>query len=193
MSKTAQQQQQGDSTMVAMQRQINQISMQLANLHNQPKNPNPQLEQQKQQQIAQLQAQYQQLFVKLQDYSRSMQESSRASVQEQIRAILEGDDAVLSQMNADDYVAARNAFLKSVPRMQSGETIQMYSDRVREYIYQYNTKGDLVEPYTKMVINAINVKANADRERAQKEQDRRNNAAAARAARQNQQSSGRRR
>jgi hypothetical protein len=80
-------------------------------------------------------------------------------------AILEGDEAVLSQMSAEDYVATRDAFLKSVPKMQRGETIEMYSDRVREYIYQYNTNGDLVEPYTKMVINNINIKNNADRQR----------------------------
>jgi len=96
-------------------------------------------------------------------------------------------------MNADDYVAARSAFLKTVPPIQRGETIEMYSDRVREYIYRYNTKGDLVEPYTKMVINDINIKAGADRDRAQKEKERKDNVAAVRAARQAQQSAARRR
>jgi len=193
ISKIAQQQQQGDPTMIAIQRQIVQIQMQLANLSKQPKNPNPQLEQQRQQQIEQLTAQYRQLFEKQSNFSRIIKERTRSSIQEQIRAILEGDDAVLSQMNADDYVAARSAFLKTVPPIQRGETIEMYSDRVREYIYRYNTKGDLVEPYTKMVINDINIKAGADRDRAQKEKERKDNVAAVRAARQAQQSAARRR
>ena len=66
--------------------------------------------------------------------------------------------------------------------MQRGETIEMYSDRVMEYIYQYNTNGDLVEPYTKMVINNINIKNNADRQKQEEAAARKQKAAEAKAA-----------
>jgi len=179
-SKTAQQQQQADPTLIDIQRRRNENEIKLRNLRSQPPNTNPQLEQQ-------LLNEARQLWQQMADYRKNINERTRSSIQEQIRAILEGDDAVLSQMNADDYVAARNAFLKSVPPIQMGETIEMYSERVKGYIYQYNPSGDLVEPYTKMVINDINIKANAKREKAQKEQNRRNEVAAARAAKQDQQ------
>jgi hypothetical protein len=165
ISKTAQHGHQGNATIVDISYRMNEISRQLNNLNNQPQNKDPQLEQQRQQQIEQLKAEWKHLWKKQGEAYTISRESGRISVQEQIMAILEGDEAVLSQMSAEDYVATRDAFLKSVPKMQRGETIEMYSDRVREYIYQYNTNGDLVEPYTKMVINNINIKNNADRQR----------------------------
>lgn len=77
---------------------------------------------------------------------------TRGRHQAGIEAILNNDEAALSQMSAEQYVQLRDRFLKTAPKIQAGEDVQAYSERVREWISTYNASGDLVDNWTKRVV-----------------------------------------
>jgi hypothetical protein len=111
-------------------------------------------------------------------YQKSLGAQVRTKRQDTARAILENNDQVLSQMSAEDYVTTRDNFLRSAPRPNAGESMEDYKTRVKEWVYQYNPSGDLVESFTSKIMamrqqelrNRTNIAdtAEANRSRADK-------------------------
>jgi hypothetical protein len=121
---------------------------------------------------AQLQAAQQtrqQAYMVLWNYNNSLNAQVRTQKQSAIQAILENDDKVLSSMSAEEYVAARDAFLRSAPKPSPGESIEEYRTRIKEWIYQYNPSGDLVNVFANRIVQMrqqeITAKQNRQRDR----------------------------
>ena len=94
----------------------------------------------------------QQAYMALWNYNNSLNAQVRTQKQSAIQAILENDDKVLSSMSAEEYVAARDAFLRSAPKPGQGESIEEYKTRMKEWVYQYNPSGDLVDVFANRIV-----------------------------------------
>ena len=94
----------------------------------------------------------QQAYMALWKYNNSLNAQVRTQKQSAIQAILENDDKVLSSMSAEEYVAARDAFLRSAPKPGQGESIEEYKTRMKEWVYQYNPSGDLVDVFANRIV-----------------------------------------
>lgn len=132
-----------------------------------------------------------QLVQAMWDYNNSVNAQVRGQRQSVIQAILENDEKVLSQLSAEDYVAARDAFLRSAPKPNPGESIEDYRVRMKEWVYQYNTSGDLVDAFANRIVASHQQMLAAKQQREKDEAARRAKAkqeqaqrAAQRAARQ---------
>jgi hypothetical protein len=125
----------------------------------------------------------QQAYMALWNYNNSLNAQVRTQKQSAIQAILENDDKVLSSMSAEEYVAARDAFLRSAPKPGQGESIEEYKTRMKEWVYQYNPSGDLVDVFANRVVQmrqqeltakqSRNKEKDAQREKNLQEQARR--------------------
>jgi len=134
---------------------------------------NPQAAQQIQNVTTQLQAAQQtrqQAYMALWNYNNSLNAQVRTQKQSAIQAILENDDKVLSSMSAEEYVAARDAFLRSAPKPGQGESIEEYRTRMKEWVYQYNPSGDLVDVFANRIVQMRQQELIAKQNR-QKEKD----------------------
>lgn len=92
---------------------------------------------------------------KMWEYHNSVQAEVRKSNQDVVRAILENDDQVLSQMSGEEYLEARNRFLRTAPKIGSGESEKQYRARIEEWIFAYNPSGDLVKAYADLIMQGL--------------------------------------
>lgn len=116
--------------------------------------------------------------IRLLNLTFDLQNSSGAQTRERqqmgIEAILNNDEAALSQMSAEQYVQLRDRFLRNAPKMQAGEDSKAYIARVREWISTYNASGDLVDNWTKRVVAEHERQVAAKSQREQKAEAHRN-------------------
>ena len=115
---------------------------------------------------------------KMWDYQNSVQAEVRKTNQDVVRAILENDDQVLSQLSGEEYLEARNKFLRTAPKIGSGETEQQYRARIEEWLFAYNPSGDLVKSYANLIIQNLQQnnarKAELERQRNANKNQRQN-------------------
>lgn len=124
-------------------------------------------------QLSMAQQRRMQLVQAMWDYNNSVNAQVRGQQQGVIEAILENNDQVLSQLSAEDYVAARDKFLRSAPQPNPGESLEEYRTRMKEWVYQYNPAGDLVEAFANRIVAARQQMLAAKQQRERDEAARR--------------------
>lgn len=124
--------------------------------------------------ISQLNANKEQVYKKLWEVQNADYAQVKIQQQTAIQAILNDDQQILSQMSEQDYVQARDKFLRSAPKPRPGMNQQQYFMAVQEWMQQYNPSGDLVVPWSKRVVNEYMIRSEASRQKNQEIQARRN-------------------